>query len=225
LLLNDIPFQPDIPYLLNTLHAEPNIQRQRHLERLAAEAQAVARPKAAYKMVAVEQKSPDYVIMGGETFHSRILAVNLEQVYRAFPFVVTCGVELDDWVASKDDMLDYFYADAIAESALRTALQILNDHIIERFRIDSLSQMTPGSLADWPLSEQRPLFSLLGDSSAAIGMSLLPSMLMTPAKSVSGISFPLAESFASCQLCSMPNCPGRRAPYDPDLAEYKYGIA
>ncbi len=121
-------------------------------------------------------------------------------------------------------MLDHFYADAIAGLALRSAIQAVVDHITEHFRPDGLSQMNPGSLADWPLSEQTSLFSLLGDPQSTIGVSLLPSMLMTPTKSVSGIWFPLAESFESCQLCPMPDCPGRRAPYDPDLAERKYGI-
>ena len=61
--------------------------------------------------------------------------------------------------------------------------------------------MNPGSLADWPLREQRPLFGLLGNVRAAIGVTLTPSLLMTPTKSVSGILFPSEETFASCQLC------------------------
>lgn len=223
--LNHISFQPDTLELLNKLHARPNSEHQRHLERLAEEAQAIAKPKAVYRVAAIDQRGEDYVVLDGTTFRSRILAVNLKQVYRAFPFVATCGVELDKWVASKDDTLDHFYADAIAERALRAAIQTLVDHITEHFRPDGLSEMNPGSLADWPLYEQKPLFSLLGDSPATIGVSLLPGMLMTPAKSVSGIWFPKAESFASCQLCPMPKCPGRRAPYEPDLAARKYGIS
>ncbi len=222
--LDNIPFQPDLPALLNTLHARPNSRHQLEIERLAAEAQAIARPKALYKVAAIGQRGPDHVVIDDITFRSRILVVNLEQAYRVFPSVATCGVELDEWVTSKDDMLDHFYADAIAELALRSATQAVIDHITEHFRPDGLSEMNPGSLADWPLHQQKPLFSLLGDPQSAIGVSLLPGMLMTPTKSVSSIWFPQAESFASCQLCPMPNCPGRRAPYDPDLAERKYGI-
>ena len=223
-ILEDIPFEPDLPELVKTLHARPDSRHRDHIERLAAEAQPIARPKAFYKVAAIDQRGDDHVVIEGITFRSRILVVNLEQVYRVFPFVATGGLELDEWVATKDDILDHFYADAIAELALRTAIQALIDHITEHFRLEGLSQMNPGSLADWPLREQKPLFSLLGDPQSKVGVSLLPGMLMAPTKSVSGIWFPQAESFASCQLCPMPNCPGRRAPYEPDLAERKYGI-
>jgi len=38
--------------------------------------------------------------------------------------------------------------------------------------------MNPGSLEDWPLTEQRVLFALLGDPQAAIGVRLTDSLLM-----------------------------------------------
>ena len=82
--------------------------------------------------------------------------------------------------------------------------------------------MNPGSLADWPLSEQRVLFALLGDTQDAIGVQLTSSLLMVPTKSVSGIIYPTAETFASCQLCPRRGCPNRRAAYDPQLFEQKY---
>ena len=84
--------------------------------------------------------------------------------------------------------------------------------------------MNPGSLADWPLREQRTLFALLGDVHGAIGVELTPSLLMTPTKSVSGILFPTAETFASCQLCPREECPNRRAVYDPLLFAQRYQI-
>jgi hypothetical protein len=90
--------------------------------------------------------------------------------------------------------------------------------------VATLSTMNPGSLADWPLAQQRVLFALLGNTEAAIGVSLTPSLLMTPTKSVSGIAFPTEGSFASCQLCPRKACPNRRAPYDPGLKERKYGL-
>ncbi len=223
-LLDDIPFQPDLPAMMEALRARPGSRYESIIERLAEEAQDIARPKAFYKVVGIEQKGEDYVIVGGFTFSSRVLRVNLEQANRVFPSVATCGVELDEWVASKEDMLDHFYADAIAGFALYTAADAVENHIKENFRPDGLSHMNPGSLEDWPLTEQTSLFSLLGDPQETIGVSLMPSMLMLPTKSVSGIWFPLAESFESCQLCPMPDCPGRRAPYDSGLAESKYGI-
>ena len=85
-----------------------------------------------------------------------------------------------------------------------------------------LSRMNPGSLPDWPLSEQKPLFAVLGEGPAKIGVQLKDSFLMVPVKTVSGIFFPAEEKFESCQLCPREKCPGRRAPYDPELYDRKY---
>jgi hypothetical protein len=82
--------------------------------------------------------------------------------------------------------------------------------------------MNPGSLPDWPLSEQKPLFTLLGGGPTTIGVQLKDSFLMVPVKSVSGIWFPTEEKFESCQLCQREKGPGRRAPFDSGLFERKY---
>jgi len=83
--------------------------------------------------------------------------------------------------------------------------------------------MAPGSLVDWPIEEQAPLFKLLGDVENSIGVKLTDSLLMLPAKSISGIYFPTEVSFFSCQLCPRQRCESRKAKYDPGLAE-QYGI-
>ena len=82
--------------------------------------------------------------------------------------------------------------------------------------------MSPGSLADWPLQEQRQLFTILGNTWDTVGVRLTDSLLMVPIKSVSGIRFPTESSFESCQLCPRAQCPGRRAPYDAGLYDLKY---
>ncbi len=83
--------------------------------------------------------------------------------------------------------------------------------------------MNPGSLPDWPLPQQLPLFQLLGDVEGLIGVHLKESFLMVPTKTVSGIFFPTETRFESCQLCPREDCPGRRAPYDAALFQSRYG--
>jgi hypothetical protein len=74
--------------------------------------------------------------------------------------------------------------------------------------------MSPGSLEDWPISEQPKLFSLFGDTERSVGVKLTDSLLMIPRKSISGILFPSEEGFVSCRLCPRENCPSRKALYD-----------
>lgn len=85
--------------------------------------------------------------------------------------------------------------------------------------------MAPGSLADWPPTQQRELFSLLGDLEKAIGVHLTDSCLMVPNKFAAGVRFAVEESFESCELCGVGDCPRRRAPHDSELYERKYRVA
>ncbi len=221
-ILDHIPFQIDLDDLMQTLHVKAHSRHTDELERLGRAAQAIGRPKAMYKVAYIESKGEDTIAADGVVFASRVLRVNLEHAHRIFPYVVTCGMELEEWARSIKDLLQHFWADAINEWTLRSASQFLEEHLVEQHQLGQTSTMNPGSLEDWPLQEQRALFALLGDPQAAIGVRLTDSLLMVPTKSVSGIRFPTETSFASCQLCPRENCRGRRAPYDKDLYERKY---
>jgi hypothetical protein len=221
-VLDDIPFEIDFEVLLSRARVDRDSGHYPELQRLADQAQAIACPKAVYKVGFIGDRGQDHVAIDGMTFTSRILRVNLEQAHRIFLYVATCGVEIAAWAGSLDDLLHRYWAEAIQVMALRCASQAMNRHIDGCYRPGKTSFMSPGSLGDWPLSQQRPLFASLGDVRAKIGVRLSDSLLMVPAKSVSGIRFPAEESFESCQLCSRENCPGRRSPYDEALYDRKY---
>ena len=223
-ILDNIPFQINLPSLMRRLHIKDSSQHAQELQRLAQEAQAVARPKAVYKAAYVEARGDDHVVIDSKILKSRVLRVNLEGVQCVFPYIATCGIELDGWPSGVDDLLLLFWADLIKEMALEAAEQALEEHLEENYALELTATMNPGSLEDWPLSEQRPLFDLLGNPQASIGVRLTESFLMVPLKSLSGIRFPSEESFESCRLCRRENCPGRRAAYDKGLYERKYGL-
>jgi len=189
---------------------------------LAREAEAVAKPKGLYKLAAVECGEDTVVQIDGVTFNSRILCVNLKEAHRVFPFLATCGVELDAWSETVADVMHRFWADKIKEAALGIAIQALGDDLAARYRPGKHAAMNPGSLADWPVSQQKPLFALFGGAAAAIGVRLNDSFTMSPIKSVSGLWFETEQGFQNCQLCPRGKCPNRRAPYDPHLFAEKY---
>ena len=224
IVLDDIAFQIDIDLLMKKLRVNESHSYADSIRQLADEAQAIAKPKALYKVAYIESKDDQGVVVDGIRLNSRVLRVNLEQAHRVFAYTVTCGTELDDWANSIDDLLRHYWAETINEMALRVAIQVLNKHLNERYRPGRTSAMSPGSLGEWPIQAQRDLFAILGNPEDAIGVRLTDSMLMIPIKSVSGIRFPTEESFESCQLCPRQNCPGRRAPYDKDLYDNKYRL-
>jgi hypothetical protein len=224
-ILERIPFQTDLEELAKTVRLKPGSPMLDDLTKMALEAQALANPKVIYRVALVEAGGDRTVRIDEGEFTSRVLRVNLEKAHRVFPFVATCGREMKMWADMHTDMLQRFWADAIMEQALFTAIQELDRRLEERYQPGPLSSMNPGSLEDWPISQQRALFDLFGDTRTHIGVELTESMLMIPAKSVSGVLFPSQEGFtASCQLCPREVCPNRREPYDPALFDRKYAL-
>jgi hypothetical protein len=223
MILEASPFDIDLEPLKKNLRVKEGTEMAGKLEGMVGEARKIARPKVCYRVAFVESKGDDHLMIEGTRFTSRVLRVNLDKVFRVFPFVGSCGPELEEWSKSMEGILEQFWAEEIKMLAVRSTIRYLHEHLADRYQPGKMSRMNPGSLPDWPLSEQKPLFTLLGSGPAAIGVQLKDSFLMTPIKSVSGIWFPTEERFESCQLCPREKCPGRRAPYEPGLMERKYG--
>ncbi len=221
-ILDQISFRVDFASLMDSLRIKEGSRYAADLTSLVNAAQSISRPKAVYKVAFIESRGDDYVIVEGIRLKSRVLRVNLDKAHRIFVFVATCGMELEDWSGSIEDMLKRYWADTIKLMALESAIQALNDHLLERYRPGSTSAMGPGSLEDWPIQEQQSLFAILGNLEDAIGVQLLESSLMIPVNSVAGLRFPTEESFESCMLCSRENCPGRKAAYDEGMYDRKY---
>lgn len=83
--------------------------------------------------------------------------------------------------------------------------------------------MAPGSLETWPISEQVPLFTLLGKGAVEAGVEVSESFLLYPIKSVSGFYFSAAQHFENCAMCPRIDCPNRRAPFDEALSMLAMG--
>ena len=179
--------------------------------------------RAVYDVCYVEEKLEDTVVIDGVRLGSQVLRKNLENVGRVFPYLVTIGIELERKADACTDLLERYYLDVIGNAAVGEARKHLEDHLRSRFAFGGLSFMSPGSLGDWPIEEQRPLFSILKGAEASIGVKLTESFLMIPKKSISGIYFPTEVTFYNCQLCPRPHCEGRKARYNEDLAR-EYGI-
>jgi hypothetical protein len=220
-VLRPISFDINIDELLKHMCINPNDSMAERLIHLARTAQSIARPKAAYRLCRIEKKEENTIVVEGITLSSRILRLNLDKAYRVFVGVATCGCEIAKWSDQFDDTLEKYWVDTLMAYALNGANTALDSDIQSTYRPGQLSSMCPGSLDDWPVSEQRYVFDLIGEEARDIGVELLESMLMIPLKSVSRIIFPSEVAFHSCQLCPIKKCPSRRVPYDPRSIEYE----
>jgi hypothetical protein len=194
------------------------------MQRLIDSAQAAINPVAAFRAGYVDEKREDEVVVDGVAFTSRVLRRNLEGVGRVFPFVLTIGKAMDGLIDAGGDLLEKYLLDEIANMVLREVRRRFEGHLRSAFALEKISCMAPGSLNDWPIEQQAPLFSLLPGVEEALGVRLTESFLMLPRKSISGIYFPSETTFFSCQLCPRERCDGRKARYDPEKAR-AYGIA
>lgn len=225
IILDDIPFSVTAKQCFELLRIKPGSRHALEFADLLEEAKAIARPKAAFLAAAVDERGDTHVIIHGVRFDSSILRINLEESPVVFPFVATCGHELNEFTEGLEGTLHLFWADTIKMLALGSAMSMLDEHLKERVSPAELSCMNPGSLEDWPLQQQSPMFDLLGQAPQKIGVSLTESYVLIPLKSVTGVQFVTQEKFMNCRLCPRENCEGRREPYQADLYEKRYGSA
>jgi hypothetical protein len=224
IVLEQIPFHLDLRVLSRELCVKERKSYFEDLSHLIREAQRIGKPKALYKLSFIEAKEDSHIVVDDVILRSRMLRVNLEEVHRVFPYVATCGTELEEWSNGIEDILMRYWAEEIKKAVLRMAIDFMERDILERFQAKMIACISPGSLEDWPIEEQRPLFSILGDTKGAIGVHLSECLFMIPTKSLSGIYFPTEVSFFTCQLCPREICPSRKATYDRALYEKNISI-
>ncbi len=183
--------------------------------------EALLRPRAAFTYSCVTDHQRETVALSGVRFNSKVLARNLSRTDRAFPFVITIGGELENDASTARDIVHQVYLETMGNMALGQYLRYLERHIAVRYELGLVSRFSPGQL-DWPIEEQRSLFSLLGDVEGKIGVRLDERFMMVPRKSASGVIFPTTTPFNACRLCPK-ECEWREAPYDEPLRR-SYGI-
>ena len=220
----EIPFKLDIASVVRRLRLN---KTSRRLEEMASElaetARAIARPRAVYQLSHARVIDNTTVDIDGIIFTSRVLSRLLHDQDTVIPFIATIGKELDELPVPPRDMMRQFCLDSIKTVVLVSAVDYLSEYLKEKHGVPRAALLNPGELADWPITQQKPLFALFGGAEKKIGVSLTAGGVMKPIKSRSGILFPNDTGFLSCQLCTQLKCPGRRAKYDPVLAKEYLG--
>jgi hypothetical protein len=109
--------------------------------------------------------------------------------------------------------------DTVKMVTVGLSMNFLFSQIKHKYQLGQTAHMNPGSLTDWPITEQLPLFSLFEGAEKQIGVHLTEGCMMQPMKSVSGIFYTSEVKYENCQLCPREGCIDRRAPYTPELVK------
>lgn len=175
------------------------------------------RPRGVYRVYRVKRAGPHWLeLAGGARLRGRV-GEFLGSAERAAVFLATAGeeiVELAEQAMRARDTLGGLIYHALG-SALAEAM-------VERIVAEVQRGLGPGEALTMryspgycgiPLSEQRTLFSLI--DAACIGVELLPTLIMRPLKSVSGVvGIGPAERVRAygnpCDDCPLTDCRMRR---------------
>lgn len=211
-------FTPSFTRYAEKIRLEAMPEAEDDARRLFDEAGAKLQPVALFTRTFIDSmKKLDgswEVSAGGQVFQGKALKA-LESVHRVFPYVATCGTEMEDADLSSYDMLAPYWLEEIKLQALSCAREAFISHMKESYRITKPMSLNPGSgnTDIWPIQELRKLFCLL-DMGNPAGVRLTESSLMIPNKTVAGLLFssPLID-YDSCEYCEREHCPDRRKPY------------
>ena len=132
-------------------------------------------------------------------------------------FVTTAGNSFDWWIKSKasgGDVLAEYLCSSIGSVIADKVADVIQEEISNLALGNGkgiTNRYSPG-YCSWNIREQRGIFDLL--PADKIGVTLTPSFLMKPIKSVSGIIGIGPEKIPGpymCDLCNMTNCLVKRA--------------
>lgn len=216
MVITEIPVRLDVPMVLAGIKSSgANKRLAAEIEELISVVLPVVRPKIMYKEASVTIADGRRLEVDGFQFTHHVPALSFNPGERVFPYVATCGLEIEDIRFPGSIMKDYCLNMIKNVVLMNSAVKYFEDYLIKTYRLPEVSRLGPGE-AMGTTAQQQTLFSLLGDVEGSVGVKLSEHHMMVPEKSSSGIYFETAVRIESCQLC--PNqCPSRRAPYDPEL--------
>ncbi len=178
-----------------------------------AEIPARCRLRAGYRLVDVGSATTAGVALGGVQFRTeRIVTRLLRKARRAALFVATIGPAMERWsreLIQEGDAAMGYIVDTVASVTVEAATDLLHDHIgakMQSRRWNVTNRYSPG-YCNWPVAEQRLLFSLLPPGFC--GITLTESSLMMPIKSISGVVGTGPEVRRvdyTCDRCGMKDC-------------------
>lgn len=223
--LDPIPVDLDESAVIKALHLDKLKQSPLKASEIIGIISPLIHARGAYRVSDIEAKAADWIQVEGRRFKSRVLRDAVQEAERVFPFILTLGEELEKEASSEPHLLKQVFIEISGDLALKKASDYLARRLKNDYSISRISSLNPGSLEDWPIHQQIPLFETMKEGSQQIRVHLTKSLMMIPRKSISGFFFPVKKDFSSCRLCERKHCPGRMAPYNKiAAAKYQKGL-
>ena len=221
LLFDDLPWSVEYDMAFSKLHVDEDDEDD--FKEIYEHVVSLIKPVFYFGKDRIESNDGHNLKIGGITFKSRVICVNLQNCEYVYPYVGTSGRAAFEYAQSLKDPLFNYWADSLCELALISASIAFKERVHKELGTDNVYSVNPGSVIDWPISEQKPLFELLGNGYEKTGITLKDTFLMQPVKSGSGIMYISDKHYENCMLCPRCDCPNRRAKFDSEKFKKEYG--
>jgi hypothetical protein len=196
--------------------ATPPAQVVRSARHILAGARPWLQPRGTYSLYAVTKLTAHSLKIGGATIAGNIGEI-LHGADRVAVFMVTVGSEITRRAEARCRTGDAFAGlalDAIGSWAAEAAAEALMKQLSSQLRRgESFTLRYSPGYCGMDLKQQRTLFKLA--AAGSVGISLLPSLLMQPLKSISGIvglgpREVVGIHLSPCERCPQIGCHMRR---------------
>ena len=215
-VLKDIPFNLKKDDVIKQLNLRKDSERIKTIVGELTELVNIhAVPKAIYKRSVASNEGRDIRVDGVELI-SWVPTLVFRPDELVYPYVATCGLEIDLVQIPKTDFMKHYIMNQIKQILLFFTSEYLQNHLIQAYKLKQVTHIGPGE-ALGPTSQQKQLFDIIGDVEGEIGVRLSDHNLMIPEKSSSGILFETAVRLERCQLCPDAKCEARRTAYEPKI--------
>lgn len=186
-IFEKFPFSYDSETLDKELHLRGNEAMLDILEPIYEMVEQIARPKAIYFKAEVTEKTDQWVKINGVPFESQLLRGYVEQGDLVFPYIVTVGIELDDYSKTLKDSMDLFLIDEVMNLLVNTGKVFVADAVKEELGWTAAQDYVPGNGEEWSTVEQKRLFDMFAGETTKIGVTLGDNYFVLPGRSTIGI--------------------------------------
>ena len=152
--------------------------------------------RAILKWAHVGEIEADDVSIDNTIFKSKVMADNLKDKEHVFLYILIVGDEIDKEGIIEEAVLK----DIIKRVALDAGRRYLEEYLMKNFGFQDISYMNPGSLPDWPIKNNVPLFEMI-ENIEEIGAKINTHHYIIPWNASSGIIFENENGYSNCALC------------------------
>lgn len=188
------------------------------VQKLGTSLEQLVVPRLHYEAKKIESINNDTLHMvGGGAFGSPRLSKAMKDCETMICFLATIGSGIEKEIArlmEGNRLSDAYILDSMGSVAVENMVEEFHQGFTRGYESEDkwvTLRFSPG-YCDWPITEQKNLFELF--DSNGTGIELLPSCLMRPRKSISGV-FGVYNNGAKmpynpCLDCPMKHCEARR---------------